>query len=124
MPVDRTTIYEGDSFPVSYECRRPDPDGGLGGSYGLPDTPIDARAEVKRRDGTSLELGGPGIYVVTPEIIPQLGPSVNDRGGLINFTVAPAFTQEAGDYTLYITGIFDDGAILTEERRFKVRAKK
>jgi len=124
MPVDRTTIYVGDSFPVSYECRRPDPNGNVGGSYGLPDTPIDARAEVKRRDGTSVELGGTGVYVVTPEIIPQTGTGTSDLGGLINFTVAPAFTQTAGDYTLYITGIFEDGAILTEERRYKVRDKR
>src|SRR5688500_9091413 len=124
MPVDRTTIYVGDSFPVSYECRRPDPDGNMGGSYGLPDTPIDAKAEVLRRDGTQVELGGVGVPIVTAEIIEQTGPLVNDRGGLINFTVQPMFTQEAGDYTLYITGIFDDGAILTGERRFKVRAKR
>lgn len=114
----------GDSFPVSYECRRPDPDAGMGGSFGLPDTPIDARAEVKRRDGTSLELGGAGVYVVTAEIVPQTGTSVSDRGGVINYTVAPIFTQVAGDYTLYITGIFSDGAVLTEERRFKVREKR
>ena len=124
MPVDRTTIYVGDSFPVSYECRRPDPNGVVGGAYGLPDTPIDARAEVKRRDGTSLELGGAGVYTATPEIVAQTGTTSADRGGLINFTVAPTFTQEAGDFTLYITGIFSDGAILTEERRYKVRAKK
>lgn len=124
MPVDRTTIYVGDSFPVSYECRRPDPDGGMGGSYGLPDTPIDGRVQLIRRDGTIIEIGGAGVTTVTPEIIPQVGVGVNDRGGLINYTVPPIFTQDAGDYTLYITGIFDDGAILTEERRFKVRAKR
>lgn len=124
MPADRTTIYVGDSFPVSYECRRPNPDDGMGGTYGLPDTPIDARVEVKQRDGTSLELGGSGVYVVTAEIIPQTGITSNDRGGLINYTVPPAFTQEAGDFTLYLTGIFADGAILTENRRFKVRAKR
>jgi hypothetical protein len=124
MPVDRTTIYVGDSFPVSYECRRPDPDGGMGGSYGLPDTPIDGRVQLIRRDGTIIEIGGAGVTTVTPEIVPQVGTGVNDRGGLINYTVPPIFTQDAGDYTLYITGIFDDGAILTEERRFKVRAKR
>jgi hypothetical protein len=96
----------------------------MGGSFGLPDTPIDARAEVKRRDGTSVPLGGAGVYVVTAEIIPQTGSLVSDRGAIINFTVAPTFTTTAGDFTLYITGIFDDGAILTEERRFKVREKR
>jgi hypothetical protein len=124
MPTDRTTIYVGDSFPVSYECRRPDPDDGMGGSYGLPDTPIDARVEIKLRDGTSLPLGGEGVYVVTAEIIPQTGSGPNDRGALINYTVPPAFTQEAGDFTLYMTGIFADGAILSENRRYKVRVKR
>lgn len=124
MPADRTTIYVGDSFPVSYECRRPDPSGGLGGSFGLPDEPIDARAEVKRRDGTSVALGGTGVFVVTPDIIPKTGTTASDRGALINYIVLPIHTQIAGDYTLYITGIFEDGAILTEERRFKVREKR
>ena len=124
MPVDRTTIYVGDSFPVSYECRRPDPDGGMGASYGLPDTPIAAQAEVINRAGESIPLGGVGVTVVPAEVVAQEGNAVGDRGALINFTVAPEFTQTAGDYTLYITGIFSDGAILTEERRFKVKDKR
>jgi hypothetical protein len=124
MAVDRTTIYTGDSFPVSYECRRPDPDGGMGGSFGLPDEPDEARAELKNRAGEAVELGGAGVFVVPAEIIPKTGNTVQDRGAIINFTVQPIFTQEAGDFTLYITGVFADGAILTEERRFKVKAKR
>lgn len=119
--ADIEKIFQGDTLPVSYECRRPDPDDPIRYSGGWPATPVSAYARV--RDTLSevfLEIGGPGVITAPCTIEPATGSSRNDRGALVNFVVSSEFTQVPGTYVLYITAEFSDGAILTEDRKYRV----
>jgi hypothetical protein len=119
MATEREKIFPGDTLPVSYECRLPDPADNRN-TYGLPAEPSDAFARLKDQDDVFLELGGPGSITGPVEIIPPTGTTSRDTGALLNYTVNEDFTQEPGDYTLYITAIYPNGTVRTEDRRFKI----
>ena len=113
-------IFPGDTLPIAYECRKPDPDNDRN-TAGLPATPDSAYVRLlNRQTGIFVEIGGPGDDTVDAEITPATGTSYMDKGAIVRYTLPSTYTQEPGDYTLYMTAVFADGAILTEDRLFKV----
>jgi hypothetical protein len=117
--AEREKIFPGDTFPVSYECRMPDPDDNRN-TYGLPAEPESGFARLKNDQDEFLELGGPGSIIGAVEIVPKTGQTEHDKGALINYTVSEDFTQTPGDYVLYITAVYENGIVRTEDRRYKV----
>ena len=116
-------IYQGDTFPVKYECRKPNLED-TRDSRGLPATPISASIRVYDSINSAfLELGGPGVYDVDAEITAATGTDAGDLGAMVTYTLPATFTQVSGDYTLFLTAEFADSptnVILTENRRYKV----
>jgi hypothetical protein len=104
-------VYTGDTLPVAYECRQPDPDDPTN-SEGIPAIPISAKARLlSRSTGTFVELGGTGVTEVDADI----------EGNIVRYTVPSAFTLIPSDYLLYVTVTFADGNKLTEDQKFKVQ---
>jgi hypothetical protein len=97
----------------------PDPDDNRN-TYGLPAEPESGFARLKNDQDEFLELGGPGSIIGAVEIVPKTGQTEHDKGALINYTVSEDFTQTPGDYVLYITAVYENGIVRTEDRRYKV----
>lgn len=117
---ERERIFQGDTLPIVYETRKPNPDDPRD-SRGLPVTPSSAVARLFDRQGqTFLPVGGGTVITAACTIEPQTGPEEQDRGALVSYTVPAQFTAVPGDYSLYITATFPDGAVLTEDRQFKI----
>jgi len=116
----REGIFIGDTLPVAYECRRPDPIDPLHYQNGVPATPISATVKVIDQDETWLPLGGPGTTEADMEITPATGVTRQDTGAIIKYTLPSSFTVVEGNYTMFITATFDNGVILTEDKKFRV----
>lgn len=114
MAVDkRDRIFPEDALPIVYECRVVDADSG--DSYGEPAQPIEAYARIlDKSTGEFLMLGADIYGVVTIE------PMTATRGALVKYTIGSDVTSTSGDYTIYITTVYNDGTITTEDRDFKV----
>lgn len=67
-----------------------------------------------------LDLGGPGSVIAPVEVVAKTGDTARDTGALLRFTVSEDFTQEPGDFTLYITAVYGNGVVRTEDKKFKV----
>lgn len=121
MPdTTKKRIFPGDTFPVAFECRQPDTENPRNVS-GLPDQPILAHVRVlNKQAGEFLALGGVGVEEASAVIEPKTGDLMADKGAIIRYTVDSAFTQTPGDFVLLMTAEFSDGAILTEDRQYKV----
>lgn len=117
--AEREKIFPGDTLPVEYECRLPDPTDNRN-SEGLPAQPDEAFARLMNQEGDMLEVGGPGSIIAPVEIVPKTGDTARDTGALLRFTVSEDFTQEPGDFTLYITAVYGNGVVRTEDKKFKV----
>jgi hypothetical protein len=105
---------------VSFEARKTDPDN-QDLSYGLPASVVSATAKMLDSTlGTFIDLGGLGVKEVPCSIVPPTGETVSDTGAIISFLLSPPFTATPGDYVLFIRCIFDNGVILTEDRKVKV----
>jgi hypothetical protein len=118
--AERDRIYPNDTLPVAYETRMPDPDNEHN-IDGLPAEPLEAYARLyDRQAGVFLELGGPGEETAPCAIEPKTGTLSPDKGAIVSFVVTSEFTETPGDFTLLITSVFADGAILTEDRIYKV----
>jgi hypothetical protein len=108
--ADKIEVWQGDTVPVAYECREPDPDDPHN-TEGILVEPASATARLyDRSEGEFMDLGGVGDITADATV----------DGAVIRYTVPSAFTQTPGDYVLYITAQFSDGNTLTEERRIKV----
>ena len=120
MPIEKEKIFQGDTLPVALECRKPNPDD-PNDSRGLPATPTSATARVyDSLNEVFLFIGGGTDDTADCTIVAQTGIDPDDKGAIVSYTVPSAFTAEAGDYKLFITAVFPDGAILTEDKAFKV----
>lgn len=118
--ADKEKIFVGDTFPVAYEMRKPDTVD-TRNTLGLPAQPSSAYARLyDRQIGDFLPIGGTGVFQVPVTIEPKTGDLKTDRGAILKYTVPTTFTQNPGTYTLWITAVFADGAILTEDRPFQV----
>lgn len=120
MAGERERIFPGDTLPVTYECRKPNPDD-RDDSRGLPATPDSAFVRLfNRQTGEFVDIGGPGDTTAPATITPATGAEPENVGALVSYTVGSEFTQEPGDYALMITSVFPGGAILTEDKIFKI----
>lgn len=105
---------------MAYECRQPDEDDPRN-TGGLPATPDSAYVRLlNRQTGEFVEIGGVGDDTVPAQIDPATGTTARDKGAIIRYTLPAEFTAQAGDFTLLTTAVFADGAVLTEDRIFKV----
>ncbi len=107
-------------MPIAYECRKPDPDNDRN-TAGLPATPSSATVRLlNRQTGVFVDIGGAGDDTVDATIEAATGSTWQDKGAIVRYTLPSTFTTEPGDYALYVTAVFPDGAILTEDRLFKI----
>lgn len=114
MAVDkRDKIFPEDALPVAYECRVIDVDSG--NSYGEPAEPIEAYARILDKTTGEFMLLSSDIYGPV-EIVPK----TSTTGAILKYTVTSDFTVVPGDYTIFITAVYADGTITTEDRDFKV----
>lgn len=120
VPAKREQIFPGDTLPVAYECRKPDTDDPIHQSRGLPVTPDSAYVRMKDQDDAWIEIGGPGSTTAPATVIPATGATYADTGGIVKYTLPSTFTQIPGNYTLFITAIFDGDFILTEDKKLRV----
>lgn len=115
-------IYIGDTYPIVIEHRLADTGGGpTTSNRGVP---ADVNSAVIRvwsvSDNDYLELGGAGV----DEVPCTITPATATTGALISYTVAPAFTQAAGEYSAFITFTYSGGQVSTVRRRYKVLNKR
>jgi len=112
MPVEqKSRVFTGDSFPVTYECRKPDPDD-PNNPKGIPAYPTSGYARVVQTDAAVpdfLPIGGPGVF--------QAPASID--GNIISYTFPETFTLP-GTYKIFVTAVFPGGSTLTEDRILKV----
>ena len=114
MAVDkRDRIYPEDAFNVVYETRVIEDT--ESSSYGVPAQPIEGYARIlDKTTGQWLVLGTDEYGTV------EIDPMTSSRGALIKFRVTPIITANPGDYTIFMTAVFADGTVQTEDRDFKV----
>lgn len=113
-------IFPGDTLPIAYECRRPDV-ANYRNTIGLPDQPVSATVRIlNKQTGEFIDIDGVGVTVAPCTITPKTGTESTDTGAIVRYTVEADLTQTPGDYTLLMTAVFADGAILTEDKRYKV----
>ena len=87
----------------------------------MPAQPTSAFARLyDRQTGAFVAIGGPGDFEVPATIDPKTGDLATDKGAILRYTLPGTFTQSEGTFTLFITAIFADGAILTEDRPFQI----
>jgi len=113
----REKIYPGDSYLMSVEARKTDPDNPHD-SRGIPADVLSAVARVlDSLTGEFVDIGGPGITVVDAQVVPMAG----DTGAIVSYLFPDDFTQEAGSFKIFLRCFFNefvDGEqiILTEDR--------
>lgn len=117
----KTRIFTGDTFNIIEEHRIPDPTANPANmNRGVPGSVQTATVQVwSLQAGTYLALGGTGVTVVPATITPK----TSTVGALIEYTVPSSFTQNTGDYSLFLTLTFD-GEVKTIRYRYKVLAKR
>lgn len=120
VPEKREQIFPGDTLPVAFECRKPDPDDPIHQDRGLPTTPLSAFVRVKDQDDEWMEIGGPGSTTAPATIVPQTGVTSRDTGAIVKYTLGESFTQTPGNYTLFLTAEFEDDIVLTEDKKYRV----
>lgn len=120
VPEKREGIFPGDTLPVAFECRQPDPTDPIHQDRGIPATPDTAFVRVKDQDDVWLELGGVGVTTVSMTITPATGITARDTGAIISYTLSSTFTQIPGNFTMYITAIFNGDLIRTVDKKFRV----
>lgn len=112
MPKDQKDhVFTGDSYPMAYECRKPDPDDPYN-PKGIPAYPISGYARVVQTDAVTpdfLPIGGPGVFQA---------PATID-GNIISYVFPEEFTLP-GTYKIFLTAVFPGGSTLTEDRQLKV----
>ena len=109
---DKDRIYIGDTYPIAIRCKMKDPDN----QYSEIDaTPIQARVILYDQGTDSyFDLGGPGVQEVSADI------DLN----VVSYTIPGAFHTAESDLTAFITITLDDGQVVTEPRKYKVREKR
>ena len=113
-------IMPGDTYPVKFEARKPDPTN-IHDSYGLPQTATSASVQLyDATGGAFIEIGGTGITTVFATVTAPTGSTSSDTGSVITYTLPSAFTAVPGDYVLFVTVTLVDGNKKTEDIRFKV----
>ncbi len=117
--AERDKIFPGDTLPVEYEMRKPDPDS-PNDAHGLPANARNAYVRLMDETGTFIPLGAAGALSAPAEITPATGTTRNDTGSIIRYVLGDTFTQTPGRYTLYTTAEFADGSRLTEDRKFTI----
>lgn len=120
----KENIFPNDTFTVMFEGRKPDLTT-LSDSYGLPATIVSGTARLyDSLAGLFVEIGGTGITTLPVTVAAPSGTLRSDRGSIVTFTLPQAFTALPNTYTLYITMIFDDGNVRTEDIKLKVNEFK
>jgi len=115
----RDKIFPGDTLPVEYELRKPDP-AYPNDAHGIPATVLYAFARLMDESGEYVPLGGGGTIPAAADVTPPTGTTASDTGSIVRFVVTDDFTQTPGRFTLYVTAEFADGSRLTEDRKFTV----
>ena len=116
MAVDKKDrIFPGDSLVLTYECQLATVDG-----YQTPATPIDAYARVMSKGtGLFLLIGSVGTSGF-PQVPVTITPAASGRGAILTYIISDDITDTAGNYKVFITAVFPDGTILTEDRDIRV----
>lgn len=116
MAVDKKDrIYPGDSLPLVYECQLATPDG-----YQVPATPLSAFARILNKNTGDFLIIGPVGVSGNPEAAVTITPETAGRGAILTYIVSDEVTNVAGNYKVFITAVFADGTVLTEDRDIRV----
>lgn len=113
----KINIYVGDSFAVLYEIRQLNPNNKMQ-PEGVPADPLTAFVRCKNDSSDELFLLT-GTEAEAPMLV-ELATA--DRGAYISYTLPPTFTDTPGNYELFVTATFADGDVVTQNRRFTVKA--
>lgn len=120
MATTKERIYPEDNIVIEYEVRKPDPDN-PNDAHGLPAAVSSAFARVLNGlTGEFINLNGVGVTTEAVSITPATGTTRDDTGAILTYRLKSTITSVAGDYTILITAVFQDGTKMTEPRRVKV----
>lgn len=109
---DKERVYIGDSYPIALRCKKKDPNN----QYAeVSTTPVSAKVLLyDQGNDTYLALGGGEVLEVDAEI----------DWDVVKYVVPGSFHTEESDLTAFVTITFDDGQVVTEPRKYKVREKR
>lgn len=121
--ADRESFFIGDLPILVFECRRPNPDR-MEDPDGIPSEPINAFAkyysttdgdivEVDGNDTIPLGVEGDALWMLEMD-------ELEDRGALMYVHIPEEVTELEGNYTLYLTTIYDDGLKITHDQKINI----
>lgn len=121
--ADRESFFIDDLPILVFECRRPNPDR-MEDPDGVPAEPINAFAKYySTTDGTLIEVNGSDtipLGSIGDALWMEEMDDLLDRGAFLHVHIPDEVTELEGNYTLYLTTVYDDGLKITHDQKITI----